>query len=260
MEETNKTTKVVPAHSHGGHRDRVKKMILKKGFSHLYDHELLEILLFYAIPRRDTNPIAHELIEQFGSLGGVLEADVNRISACNGMGESSALLLKAVFECLVRYVSNSEEPVYRYDKLDKVTKYLCNYYVGVTDEQSIAMLFDNKMKLLDVISLGAGSVNASPVDLYRIVEAVMKKHAAGVILAHNHPDGLMMPSMEDNMVTRKIYDFLKQMSIPLIEHIIISGKQAYPMIHYSGFYDVERVASDGFGEAFIHDFFQKGNE
>lgn len=259
MDEASKKTKNESAHSHSGHRERVKKAILKNGFSHLYDHELLEFLLFYAIPRRDTNPIAHALIEEFGSLNAVLEADVDRIAACDGMGESSALMLKAVFEGTVRYVTNSSEPVYRYDKLSKVCKYLCNYYVGVKDEQAVALLFDNKMKLLDVVALGAGVVNASPIDLYRITEAVIKKHAAGVILAHNHPDGLLLPSTEDDMVTRKICEFLKQISIPLIEHVIISGNQAYPIMHYSGLYDVGRAVSDGFGETFIHDFFKPEN-
>ena len=246
-------------HNHGGHRDRVKKTALKNGFKHMYDHELLEYLLFYAIPRRDTNPLAHQLIEQFGSLKNVMDADVDLLMASDGMGESSALFIRAIQETIIRYLNASEGTIYRYDKLEKICKYLCNYYVGITKEKTVALLFDNKMKLLDVVDFGEGSPTESSVRLYTLVEAIMRKDAAGVILAHNHPNGLLEPSFEDGMVTRKIYDFLKQLSIPLIEHMIISGNQAYPIIHYSGFYDIESIASDRFGENFIHEFFQSKN-
>ena len=257
MEINKKETK---PHSHGGHRERVKKTVLKNGFKQLYDHELLEFLLFYAIPRRDTNPLAHQLIEQFGSLKNVMDADVDQLISSDGLGESCALYIKAIQEAMIRYVNSSEGAVYRYDRLEKVCRYLCNYYIGITKEKTIAMLFDNKMKLLDVVDFGEGTPNASTLNLYALVEAVMKKEAAGVILAHNHPGGLLEPSFEDGLLTRKVFDFLKQLSVPLIEHIIISENQAYPIIHYSKFYDVESVSSDRFGESFIHEFFQMKKE
>lgn len=257
MKSTINETKTNPQkHSHAGHRERMKETVLKKGFKHLYDHELLEFLLFYAIPRRDTNELAHHLMERFGSLNDLLEADTDQIVACTGMGENSALLLKAIMETVIRYSNNTAEPIYRYDKLTKVYKYLVNYYMAIKQEVTVAMLFDNKMKLLDVIELGVGTVNASPVNLYYLTKEIMRRQAAGVILAHNHPDGMLKPSYDDGAVTRRIYDFLKQMSIPMLEHLIIAGKEVYPILHYSGMYDIDEVASDQFGENFFHSFFE----
>ena len=242
-------------HSHEGHRDRMKTRIFQEGFDHLYDHELLEVLLFYGIPRRDTNELAHELIEHFGSLNALMEADVAHIAELPGMGKSAAILIKSVMEMTGRYVKNSVEPVYYYDTIQKVMVYLKNVYMGLIRETSYALLFDNKMKLLHAVDLGQGTVNASPIYLRRLVEEIVMKHASAVILAHNHPDGSVRPSYSDMAVTRQLYEFLNQMSVPLLEHIIVSGKEAYPIMHYSAQYDIEQLCNDSFGENFFHKFF-----
>ena len=254
--ENEKMTKVKPKHSHAGHRERLKQRVLKHGFSALYNHELLELMLFYAIPRRDTNQLAHELIEQFGSLRRLMEADVDQICECNGMGESSALLIKVAMEMARRYDSDDDKPLSYYDSLKKVVQLLHKIYYGQSKEQSYALLFDNRMKLLDVIKIGEGTINASPVNVRFLLDGIVRKKATAVILAHNHPDGILVPSHEDMTTTRQLYDLLRQISISLLEHIIVCGKEAYPIMHYSGYYDMEQLCEDTFGEEFFHRFFR----
>lgn len=245
-----------PPHNHAGHRDRMKGKILKDGFRTLYDHEVLEVLLFYAIPRRDTNQLAHELIERFGSLKELMEADVHQIAECSGMGESSAILIKTVMEFAIRYEQSSGEEVLYYDSITKVIRYLANYYYGITKEKTVVMLFDNKMKHIDTIDVGEGTVNTSSVSLRKIEEAAFRRDAAAVILAHNHPDGMVTPSIEDMNTTRFVYEHLKQVSLPLLEHIIVSGREAYPIMHYSGQYELGSAGSNGFDEEFFYQFFK----
>jgi DNA repair protein RadC len=243
-------------HAHSGHRERLKNRVLKEGCSSLYDHELLELLLFYAIPRRDTNQLAHELIESFGSIQSLMEADVDRICECEGMGESSALLVKAAMELACRYYAGDGTPVYYYDSLKKVVQLLHKMYFGEVKEVSYALLFDNKMKLLDAVRLGEGTVNASPVNARLLIDNIVRRHAASVILAHNHPDGLLVPSYDDLATTRQLYDLLRQISSPLLEHIIVSGKEACPIMQYSGQYDMQKLCEDNFGEEFFHRFYR----
>lgn len=255
-EEKDKRSNMAKTHAHSGHRERLKGRVRKAGFSSLYDHELLELLLFYAIPRRDTNPLAHELIERFGSIQSLMEADLDRICECEGMGESSALLIKTVMELARRYYVGDDTEVYYYDSLKKVVHLLHGMYFGEVKEVSYALLFDNKMKLLDAVRIGEGTVNASPVNVRLLIDSIVRRQAASVILAHNHPDGLLVPSYDDYATTRQLYDLLRQMSAPLLEHIIVSGKEACPIMQYSGQYDMQKMCEDNFGEEFFHRFYR----
>jgi DNA repair protein RadC len=242
------------AHSHAGHRDRMKQKILKNGCNGFYDHEILEVLLFYAIPRRDTNQLAHELIEQFGSLKGLLEADPQRIAACSGMGESSAVLIKTVMEFVIRYGQCPVEDILYYDRIEKVIRYLVNYFHGQTEEKVIAMLFDSKMKHLETVKIGEGTTNSAMISLRKLEETAFRKDAAGVILAHNHPDGRIIPSIEDINTTHYIYEHLKSVSVAVIEHIVISGRNAYPIMYYSAQFGQGADGMNGFDEAFFNSF------
>ena len=252
--ETTMKTEAKPPHSHAGHRERMKKKILKNGCQGLYDHEILEVLLFYAIPRRDTNQLAHELIEQFGSLKGLLEADAERIAECSGMGESSAVLIKTVMEFVIRYGQCPMEDILYYDKIEKVIRHLVNYFHGQTKEKVIAMLFDSKMKHLDTVEIGEGTTNAAMISLRKLEENAFRKDAVGVILAHNHPDGRIIPSIEDMNTTHYIYEHLKSVSISVLEHIIISGRNAYPIMYYSSQFGQGADGMNGFDESFFRTF------
>lgn len=208
---------------HSGHRQRMRERFLSGGLEGFGDHEVLELILFYAIPRRDVNELAHRLVESFGSFKGVLDADFEDLCKIDGIGENAATLIKIFAESFRKYVL-SDEDVYVYDKIAKVGEYAVKLFIGVSVEKLYALLFDNKMKLLDTVMVAEGVVNTVRVSTRTICEKALKKNASCVILAHNHPNGIPQPSDEDVRYSSFLRDFLANFDITLIDHIIVSGR------------------------------------
>lgn len=221
-------------HLHAGHRQRLKNRYMDFGIENLSDHEALELLLFYAIPQKNTNDLAHTLIDRFGSLRGVLSADVDSLKSVDGIGEHSAILITLISDIYrkMRLSDNPETEVM--DSLSKIGKYLLNYYEGVNEERVTMMLFDNSMRLIDFVTLSNGSVNSSSVDYRTIAELALRKKASSVILAHNHPNGLAIPSSEDRMISKNVDAALSVIGVHLIEHIIVGTANYAPtmQLHY----------------------------
>ncbi len=208
---------------HAGHRQRMKERFLAGGLEGFSDHEVLELILFYAIPRRDVNDLAHRLVEAFGSFKGVLDADFEDLCKVDGIGENAATLIKIFAESFRRYALSNED-VYVYDKIAKVGDYAVKLFIGVSVEKLYALLFDNKMKLLDTVMLAEGAVNSVRVSTRTVCEKALKKNASCVILVHNHPNGTPDPSDEDIRYSSFLRDFLANFDITLIDHIIVSGR------------------------------------
>ncbi len=208
---------------HAGHRQRMRERFLAGGFEGFSDHEVLELILFYAIPRRDVNDLAHRLVESFGSFKGVLDAECEDLCNVDGIGENAATLIKIFAESFRRYAL-SDEDVYVYDKISKVGDYAVKLFIGVSVEKLYALLFDNKMKLLDTVMLAEGAVNSVRVSTRTVCEKALKKNASCVILVHNHPNGTPDPSDEDVRYSSFLRDFLANFDITLIDHIIVSGR------------------------------------
>lgn len=220
-------------HLHDGHRDRMRERFLASGGVGFADHELLELLLYHVIPRRDTNDLAHRLIETFGSLSGVLEADVELLSQCDGLQWRSAVCLKAVGEIAGRYAAEKMDPEDRkevYDTKEKIVTYLAGRYLNATVERVYLLLFDNGMHLLDCYHVCDGSIVGAGVSIRRIAEQAYKKGAASAILAHNHPGGYAFPSEEDVRITRRLCQALEILEIPLLEHYIFADKTYAPVL------------------------------
>ena len=230
---------------HSGHRRRMKERFLAGGLEGFSDHEVLELILFYAIPRRDVNELSHRLIESFGSYKAVFEAELEDLLAVEGIGENAAVLIRLIAQAFRRYALYDEE-VFVYDELEKVGNYAVRLYVGVSVEKLYAMLFDNKMKLLDIVMLSEGSVNSVGISYRTICERAFKKHASSVILIHNHPNGTPYPSAEDLRVSSILRDCLKTFEITLIEHIIVSGRYYRPMFEKSDAVEAKLAASINF--------------
>lgn len=208
---------------HSGHRQRMRERFLSGGLEGFSDHEVLELILFYAIPRRDVNELAHRLVETFGSFKGVLDADFEDLCKIEGIGENAATLIKIFADSFRRYAL-SDEDVYVYDKIAKVGEYAVKLFIGVSVEKLYALLFDNKMKLLDTVMVAEGAVNSIRVSTRAICEKALKKNASSVILVHNHPNGTPDPSDEDVRYSSFLRDFLANFDITLIDHIIVSGR------------------------------------
>ena len=205
--------------THDGHRQRMKTEFLARPDS-FPDHKVLELLLFYANPRSDTNPLAHELIEHFGSLAGVLDATPEELQKVKGVGEHAAVLFKVVKELAGRYLTVRTQV----DDIAQSSKdyyaLLRPYFFGARNERLCLLCLDGKHKVLGVRRLGEGNVNAVTVTTRLIAEAALSLNAAGVVLAHNHVSGLAFPSPEDLATTQSLAAILSTMSITLVDHLI----------------------------------------
>lgn len=222
---------------HQGHRKRVRNRYQSEGFAGYHDHEVLESALFSSIKRGNTNNIAHALIERFGSIKNVFEADYDMLLEVEGVGECTAYGIKVMMELFKRYELCTHENVARYTKLSQIGLYFYNKYIGVTREQLYVMLLNNRMSLLDCVLVSEGSVTSTGIPLNRINDLIVQKKAAAVVLAHNHPDGLAVPSPNDMEVTDTVRQLLEAIGVTLVEHLIIADNRFYPILkHRYGMY------------------------
>lgn len=239
---------------HAGHRQRMRDRFLANGLEGFSDHEVIELMLYYAIPRRDVNELSHRLIERFGSYKGVFDADYDDLVMVEGIGEGAALMIKFIAAAWRKYALGDAQQPYLYDTIDKIGHYAARLFVGVSVEKLYAMLFDNKMMLLDTVMLAEGSVNSVRISFRSIIDKAIKKNASSIALIHNHPNGKPYPSEADVKFTNSIRDLLDNVDITLVDHIIVSGKYYRPIyrgdvtehkyISSEGIQDVERSSYD----------------
>lgn len=223
---------------HRDHRSRMKARFAAQGLDGLNDHEALELLLYFAVPRVDTNPIAHRLLDTFGSFHGVLDASPDALKRVQGVGENSALLIALAREVMRRYAMDKAEKDFQGAALtttEKIGKYLAPYFLGVNEERMVALATDIKGKVLGVEEMSRGTTRATDVNIRRLVEFAIRYQAASIIIAHNHPGGLALPSHDDMQATRRIRETLGSLSIGLRDHIIIAGDDFVSM-HDSGMF------------------------
>ena len=197
--------------NHSGHRARLRQTYLRGGIDSLSDVNRLELLLFYAVPRRDTNQLAHALLQEFGSFSAVMGADVARLTKVDGISENAAVLIQLVGQLSACAERERAETVY----------ILC---------------LDGKCKLLACRKLGEGSINAADISTRKIVETALHHNAVSVVLAHNHPNGICRPSAEDESTTLRIWHALDAVDIQLVDHIIVSGSD-YCSMADAGFFE-----------------------
>lgn len=204
---------------HSGHRDRLREEFLARPES-FPDHKVLELLLFYALPRQDTNGLAHDLLERFGTLQGVLDAPAEALGQVKGMGERSAVLLKALQETARRYAAG------RADVEDIIASTRDAYeifrplFFGARNERVFLLCMDGKGKCLGCPKIAEGNVNAAEVTARQVVEAALNHNASRVLLAHNHVSGLALPSAEDQQTTLYLGEVLRHVGVTLDDHLI----------------------------------------
>ena len=193
------------------------------GLDNFNDLNVLELLLFYAIPRKDTNEIAHTLLDHFGSLDRVFEASIPELEAVPGVGESSALLISLIPQIMRRYLMVKGSCVSTITGSAEAGKYLVPRLMFEKDEKLLLLCLDAKKSVIACVNLGSGVVNAVDVNVRKVVENAVRHRASSVILAHNHPGGVALPSREDERITIEIAAALKLVGIPLEDHIIVAG-------------------------------------
>jgi len=218
---------------HDGHRDRVRKRFLENELNGFADHEVLELLLYYAIPQGDVNPLAHALLDRFGSLSGVLSAPVELLTQVKGVGERTAVLLRLVPMIVqkARLAEIKQELIL--DTRSKVGDYLLELFSRERNEVVYQLCLDRKGKLLACKRVNEGSASAVNLDLRKIVENALVTSASSVILAHNHPSGIALPSRDDQFATDQAVTVLRAIGVELLDHIIVADHD-YVSLSQSG--------------------------
>ena len=213
---------MMAASVHKGHRERLKQRFLEEGLDNFTDVQVLELLLFYAIPQRDTNPIAHGLLDHFGSLSQVLDAPVEELKKVDGIKDNAATLLSLVTQICRYYQVDSAQRVEVLDSLEACGQYLVPRFFGRTRETVFLLCLDAKCKVICCKELGEGSVNAASISIRKVVETALNSNATSVVLAHNHPSGLALPSEEDILTTKRLYMALQAVDIVLADHMVVA--------------------------------------
>ena len=207
-------------HRHTGHRERMKAEFLARGLEGWPDHRVLELLLFYTIPQGDVNDLAHELVERFGSLAGVLDASVEELKKVKGVGDHTAVFLRMLPAVLGRYqgartrlsaIINSPEEAYAW---------LEPYFFGARNEMVYVLCLDGKRQVLGVRKVAEGSIEMAEVNTRRIAEEAIGLRAAQIYVAHNHVSNLAIPSQADWLTTDTLRGALRPIGIELIDHLV----------------------------------------
>lgn len=214
---------------HEGHRDRMKQRFLSEGLDNFDSHNTLELLLFYSIPRRDTNEVAHRLINEFGSLSGVLDASYEDLMKCGGIGESSATLIKLIPALSRKYLDDKTGRGGLITSTSDAKKFLIPKFFGETREKLVIVCLDNKGFIMHFSVLSKGIANATEINNRQILELALRHNATSVLISHNHPNGLPSPSKADVTSTIRLTDILMSVGIKLLDHIIVANRDSYSM-------------------------------
>lgn len=220
-----------------GHRRRVKDRFLTEGLDHFDESHVLELLLFYAIPQKDTKPMAKALLARFGSFPQVLEAPVDELKKVDGIGENAAAFLKLVAETGKYYQVRKESDIKILSTPEAFGKFLIPRFRNLRNETVMMLCLDAKCKVLCCHEIGQGSVNSTGISTRRIAEIALGVNATSVVLAHNHPSGLAIPSNDDINTTRHIAQVLAAVDVVLADHIVVADDD-YVSMADSGLYSV----------------------
>lgn len=233
---TEKDVKMISQKSYHGHRKRLRDRFGKSGFQGFHDYEILELILMYAIPRKDTKPIAKQLLKKLGTITAVLDADFDELQEIEGIGLDAARFIKIMREVIAIYFRSAAVRRKTFLQLDELVNYLRATIGGKSNEVLHVLYLNSKNELISAEDLGEGTVTEAAAFPRRVVESALRYKATAVILAHNHPGGLAEPSVNDDAITKTISDALKTVEIDLQEHMIISD-DGYYSYRKTGFFD-----------------------
>lgn len=209
--------------AHCGHRERVRKQFLQsQSFDGFSDHNVLEMLLFYSIPRADTNELAHRLIDTFGSINGVFDAPYSSLCTVEGVGENTATLIKMIPALSKTYLDAKVSDMWQIKDIDDAVKYIKPKFTALNKEETIIVCLNNAGKILKTVVIGKGDLSSTEIDTRKLLNEVIVSNATQVILAHNHPGGMCLPSQADLNVTHSVAKLLGKINAKLANHIIFT--------------------------------------
>ena len=224
---------MAPKNLHLEHRQRLKKRFLAEGADNFEEHVLLELLLFYGIPYKDTNEIAHLLINKFGSIDKVLEADFEELTQIPGIGDHTATLFRLIHEIINKRASQATPSEHRIcNSIDKLANAILPLYKNARVELVYLTILDRSMRIIKQELLFEGSVNSAAITNRALAEKALTKGACTVVLSHNHPNGIAVPSFEDIATTKAVAELLGSIEVPLLEHIIVANDTYIPLLSH----------------------------
>ena len=208
-----------------GHRQRLKTRFARQGLDGWHDYEVLELLLGYAIPRRDVKPLAKELLRQFKSIKRVLDAPLDRLQEIVGMGPQSAQFLKLCRELLVLYLGQPDRQRLAVTSPEQIGELCRSRLEGLSEEQFLVFFLDNRHRLIASEVMHRGTVDMSVVYPREVMTRALLHRAAALLVAHNHPGGSLTPSADDLKITQDLKQAAATLGIRLLDHLIIAGCQ-----------------------------------
>ncbi|MGM9680565.1 MAG: RadC family protein [Eubacteriales bacterium] len=217
---------------YGHHRDRMLERFRTTPPELFADHEILEMVLFFTRSRVNTGDIAYRLIDRFGSFYGVLEADLPEIARVEGVGLRSAVQLKLIHECAIRFAAGKRKHTERIDSSEAAGQYFIKKLGMKKRECVMVMLLDNHSSFIEAKILFEGVVNCAPLNFRKIIEFVCSCNAASFYIAHNHPSGELVPSADDLQNTDDLRKLCADLDVDFMDHILVAGDSCLSIMDY----------------------------
>ena len=214
---------------HAGHRKRMRDRVEQQGFANLEPHEALELVLYFTNPRKNTNKLAHELIDRFGDFAGVLEASEADLMTVDGVGPSTARMLHLLPEISRYYTKCRTQERKSLKTTEQLTAYLAQQFEGAVQERALLLALDSRSRVKATLWLRDGTSDRVSFAIKDVVAAALKGGTDSVALCHNHPNGVALPSREDLQATENIVRALGLVRVHLRDHIILTETESFSM-------------------------------
>ncbi len=223
---------------HAGHRQRLKQRFLNEGgFENFEDHQILEMLLFYAIPQKDTNPIAHRLLDRFGTLYAVFDAPIEELIEIEGISHNSALFIKTLLPFFEAYQRDKYKKISVFlDSTNSALEFFKEKYKGFTEETFSVVCLDNKCRVISFDIIAKGSINKVLTDNRETLRRLIQNKSVCAMVCHNHPGGVPVPSESDKETTKILVALMRSFGVRMLDHIIVGGQGDAFSMKDSAFY------------------------
>lgn len=214
---------------HEGHRSRMYARVERDGFDSLAPHEALEYLLYFTNARRDTNALAHALLERFGDFASVLEAPEEELMQVDGVGPATARLLHALLPVSRYYACTCAAKKRSLNTTEDLAAFLQGKFLHLQQERALLLSLNRSRQVRAAVWLREGTRQSIRLDLQEVVTAALKGGTSVVVLCHNHPNGMVLPSVEDLRATGEVVRALGLVGIQLTDHVIVTQEEYYSM-------------------------------
>ena len=215
---------------HKGHRERVKERFVKEGIKSFEDHEALEMLLYYAVPQRDTNELSHRLLNEFGSLAGVFDASVESLQSVSGVGKNTAVLIKLIPAMYSKYLeSNIACEKLTLESAEQSGGFFVSKLMPYSHEVLMAAFLDSKLSVRHTVVISEGTSTKTELSFRKIISTALNLNTPNIIIAHNHPSGVAAPSANDIEAVRQLSRMLSKLDLHLKDSIIVAGENYFSM-------------------------------